>query len=163
MGEGILRHRAAEVGLPITVSSAGSFPSGSPATPDAIATCAEMGIDINNHVSRRLDKAILDQADLVLAMTREHLREAVVTDPSAFPRIFTLREFVRRATANPGATLAELNQGRVTRDYLHADPNDDVPDPIGKPRSEYVKTARDLDVLLRAVVQAIPNLTKEAQ
>jgi protein-tyrosine phosphatase len=158
MAEGILRHRAAEAGLPLTVSSAGSFPGGSPATPDAIATCAEMGIDISNHRSRRLDRSILEQADLVLAMTREHLREAVVTDPSAFGRIFTLREFARKAKENPGATLAELGQGRVTREYLHAEPADDVADPIGKPRAEYVKTAKEIDALLAVVVSALPHL-----
>ena len=165
MAEGILRHRAAEAGLSLTVSSAGSFPGGSPATPDAIATCQDMGIDINNHRSRRLDRSILDEADLVIAMTREHLREAVVTDPSAFPRIFTLRELARKIQANPGASLAELGQGRVTRDYLHSEPADDVADPIGKPRAEYVKTATEIDGLLRVVVAAMPHLaipTKEA-
>lgn len=158
MGEGILRHRAAEAGLSINVSSAGAFPGGSPATPDAIATCADMGIDINSHLSRRLDRTILGEADLVLVMTREHLREAVVTDPSAFGRIFTLREIVRKLRANPHATLAELHQGRSTRDYLHSDPADDVADPIGKPKAEYVKTANEIDDLLRVVVKSLPTM-----
>ena len=158
MAEGILRHRAAEAGIDLTVSSAGSFPGGSPATPDAIATCQDMGIDISGHRSRRLDRQILEDADLVLVMTREHLREAVVTDPSAFGRIFTLRELVRKIRANPAATLAELHVGRSTRDYLHSDPNDDVADPIGKPRAEYVKTANEIDELLRVVVSQLGAL-----
>lgn len=167
MAEGILRHRAAELGVPVTVSSAGAFPGGSPATPDAVLTLRAMGIDIDTHVSRRLDRDILAEADLVLTMTREHLREAVVTDPSAFGRIFTLKEFVRKLQANPGATLADLHRGRSTRDYLAQDPNDDVPDPIGKARSVYEDTARDLDVMLRFVAQRLPTLditprTKEA-
>lgn len=164
MAEGILRHRAAELGVPLTVSSAGAFPGGSPATPDAVLTLRAMGIDIDSHVSRRLDRTILDQADLVLAMTREHLREAVVTDPTAFGRIFTLKEFVRRLRAHPHATLADLHRGRSTRDYLASDPADDVADPIGKPRAVYEATAQELDLLLRVVVNALPNLdipTKE--
>lgn len=158
MAEGILRARAAEAGLDVTVSSAGAFPSGSPATPDAIATCKEMGIDIDRHRSRRLDRDILDDADLVLTMTREHLREAVVTNPSAFRRIFTLRELVRKLQYNPTATLAELHEGRSTRDYLHNDPADDIADPIGKPRAVYAATARELDELLKVVVASLPTL-----
>lgn len=165
MAEGILRHRAAELGVPVEVSSAGAFPGGAPATADATMTLRAMGIDISSHVSRRLDRSILDQADLVLTMTREHLREAVVTDPSAFGRIFTLKEFVRKLKANPNATLADLHQGRSTRDYLRDEPDDDVADPIGKPRHVYEATAQELDTLLRVVAMALPKLnipTKEA-
>ena len=167
MAEGILRTRAAELGLDVHVSSAGAFPGGSPATPDAVLTLRTMGIDIDRHVSRRLDRDILAKADLVLTMTREHLREAVVTDPSAFGRIFTLKEFVRKLQDSPTATLTELHKGRSTRDYLHNDPDDDVPDPIGKSRSVYETTARDLDVMLRVVVPrlstlGIPARTEEA-
>lgn len=158
MAEGLLRTRTAELGLDVRVSSAGAFPGGSPATPDAVLTLRGMGIDIDHHVSRRLDRDILAGADLVLTMTREHLREAVVTDPSAFGRIFTLKEFVRKLQANPTATLKELHAGRSTRDYLHNDPEDDVPDPIGKPRAVYESTAQDLDVMLRLVAARLPTL-----
>ena len=53
-----------------------------------------------------LTKEILatDGADLVLTMTREHLRHVVAMDPSAWPRTFTLKEFVRRAQSVAPAT-----------------------------------------------------------
>ncbi len=162
MAEGILRARAADAGLSVVVSSAGAFPGGSPATPDGILTCQDMGIDISRHVSRRLDRHMIEQADLVLAMTREHLREAVVTDPSAFGRIFTLRELVRKLQSSPGATLAQLHAGRTTRDYLQPAPDDDVADPIGKPRAVYTATAKELDALLQVVVANLPALAASA-
>ena len=56
-----------------------------------------------DHVARTLDASILavEGHDLVLTMTREHLREVVALDPGAWPRTFTLKEIVRRA----GSTL----------------------------------------------------------
>lgn len=152
MAEGILRARAADTSLDLTVSSAGIFEGGAPATETAVAVCADRGVDISGHVSRRLDRSMIDDADLILAMTREHLREAVVADPSAFGRTFTLRELVRGIRANPSATLEELHEGRELADYVRADAEDDVPDPVRQPRRVYEQTVRELDILLAGVL-----------
>ena len=152
MAEGILRTRAANVGLDVEVSSAGALAGGAPATEHAVTVCADRGIDISSHVSRRLERPMLDDADLVIAMTREHLREAVVGSPTVFPRTFTLRELVRRIDARPNATLGELHEGRQIRDYISGDPADDVADPIGQPLARYEETAWELDGLLTRVV-----------
>ena len=159
MAEGILRRRAAELQLPITVSSAGLMPGGKPATPDAVLVLKERGMDISEHISRRFDREMLNDADLVLAMTRDHLREAVVTDPSAFPKIFLLRELVRRLDENPGASLKMLNEGRTTSDYAGAHgADDDVADPIGQSRKKYLATADELDSLLTTLVKQLETL-----
>jgi protein-tyrosine-phosphatase len=158
MAEGLLRHRVDAAGLDVHVSSAGALPGGSPATEHAVSVCADRDIDISGHVSRRLDRSILDAADLVITMTREHLREAVVTSPTAFGRTFTLRELVRRIDANPNATLQELHFGRQIGDYISADPADDVADPIGQPRSRYEETAWELDGLLTRVALWLRNV-----
>lgn len=158
MAEGILRTRAAEAGVEVSVGSAGILPPGSPATPDGVAVLAGMGIDISSHVSRRLDRSMIEQADLVLAMTREHLREAVVTDPSAFSKTFTVRELARRLGQTPGAPLAALHLGRKTADYLRSDPDDDVADPIGQARSKYEATAAELNTLLTTIVKSLETL-----
>jgi protein-tyrosine-phosphatase len=80
----------------------------------------------------------LENADLVIGMGREHVREAVATSPAVWPRCFTLKEFVRRGQAmgfQPGqsmeAWLAVLHQGRNTTDLLGSATEDDVFDPIG--------------------------------
>jgi protein-tyrosine phosphatase len=153
MAEGILRVRAAEAGLSVSVSSAGILSGGAPATENAVAVCAGRGVDISDHVSRRLDASMIEEADLVLAMTREHLREAVVADPSAFDRTFTLRELVRRISESPRATLAELAAGRDLADYVKASKDDDVADPVGQPRHVYEATVAQLDGLLSNLVQ----------
>ena len=158
MAEGILRARAAEAGVPVTVSSAGILSGGSPATPDGVAVLAGMGIDISNHVSRRLNRDLVAEADLVLCMTREHLREAVVADPASFPKIFTLKELVRRLEQTPGASMASLALGRKTADYMRNDPEDDVADPIGQPRAKYEATAAELNNLLTTLVKNLETL-----
>ena len=158
MAEGILRARAHNASLDVHVHSAGVLPGGAPATDNAVAVCADRGIDISNHVSRRLERSWIDDADLVLVMTREHLREAVVASPAAFRKTFTLRELVRRINQWPNATLDELHAGRQINDYLRADPNDDVADPVRQPRHVYEDTALELDGLLARVVRWLPNL-----
>lgn len=158
MAEGILRTRAAEAGLTVTVGSAGILQGGSPATPDGVAVLADMGIDISDHVSRRLDRSMIEAADLILCMTREHLREAVVTDPSAFAKTFTVRELARRLEQTPGAPLSALHLGRKTADYMRSDPDDDVADPIGQARSKYEATAAELNNLLTTIVKSLETL-----
>ena len=159
MAEGLLRHRAHAAGIDLDVSSAGVLQGGAPATDHAVAACADRGIDISGHISRRLERNMLEEADLVIAMAREHLREAVVASPAAFAKTFTLRELVRRIEANPTATLAELQAGREISDYIKGDPADDVADPVGMSRNRYEETIGDLDSLVTRVVLWLPNVT----
>ena len=161
MAEGLLRHRAHAAGLDVHVSSAGVLQGGAPATDHAVAVCADRGIDISAHVSRRLERPMIEAADLVIAMARDHLREAVVTAPAAFARTFTLRELVRRIDAKPNASLAELHAGREISDYVKGDPADDVADPVGMSRARYEETVWELDGLLTRVVLWLPHLTNE--
>ncbi len=158
MAEGILRARAADAGADVEVSSAGLMQGGAPATADAVAVLADLGIDISGHVSRRLHRNLIADADLVITMTRDHLREAVLTNPAAFPRIFTLRELVRRLDENPGAAIASLNVGRSTSDYHGTVAEDDVKDPIGQSQKVYAATAAELDVLLTTLVKSLESL-----
>ena len=161
MAEGILRARAAAAGLDAHVHSAGILPGGSPATDNAITVCSDRGIDISTHRSRRIERSMIEDADLIIAMTREHLREAIVASPAAFARTFTLRELVRRINANPRATLAELHEGRQLDAYLKADPADDIADPVRKPLAAYEATALELDALLARLVLWLPNLASQ--
>lgn len=163
MAAALLRARLRDRGADgVVVSSAGLLAGGAPATADARR--AVPGLD--DHVSRRLDAGLVQRADLVVAMGRQHLREAAVLAPDAFGRTFTLKELVRaaeRAGPRPGHVdvrdwLAALGSGRRPGDYLGDDDADDVADPIGRPLAEYEATARELDDLLaRFVALAWPR------
>ena len=157
MAEGLLRARVEAAGLDVHVSSAGILAGGAPATEHAVAVLADRGIDISRHVSRRFDRAMIEQADLILAMASEHLREAVVMSPPAFSRTFLLRELVARIEKDGRRTVEQLHAGREIRDYIRGNPANDVADPIGQPHSRYEQTAQELDALMTTVAQWLPN------
>ncbi|MBK9179283.1 MAG: low molecular weight phosphatase family protein [Acidimicrobiales bacterium] len=160
MAEALLRSRLDRRGAAATVRSAGTAATLGPADPRAVAALATRGIDLSGHVSRPLTPELVNGADLLLAMAREHLREAVVSVPAAFARSYTLKELVRRARrvgprvdGEPlDAWLARTHEGRSPRDLLGYDGDDDVADPLGGDQADFERTADELDALLATVV-----------
>lgn len=166
MGEVLLRDRLARAGVPARVRSAGLVSDGVPASAHGVRAMAQRGLDLTPHRSRVMTADDVRSADLVVAMAREHLREAVAAEPEAFGRTFTLRELARRATAAgprrplPGRDepeplerwLHRVAAGRRVGDLLGDDPADDVADPIGRSRRAYERCARDIEALVDQVV-----------
>jgi protein-tyrosine-phosphatase len=155
MGEAILRaHRPA-----LEVRSAGRLPGGAPATATAVEVLSERGLDLSGHVSQTVTPALLGDSDLILGMTREHVRDAVVLRPDVRHRAFVLKDLVRRAEVvgpRPAGEeledwLAEVGRDRTTVDLLGASEDDDVADPIGRPAERYRACATELDALLGRV------------
>ncbi len=160
MTEALLARRLAAAGVAGRVRSAGLLGQGEPVPPEAVAAITGYGLDLTRHRSRLVTAAELRGADLVLAMAREHVRHAVVTEPTAWPRTFTLRELLRRGQQGgprmPGeplaSWLARLQNGRDRVALLGDSPDDDVADPMGGPAHGYVMTATLLDELVGALV-----------
>jgi protein-tyrosine phosphatase len=153
MAGALLARRLSELGVTARVRSAGMLRGGDPPLPEVISVMTGYGIDLTAHHSRVADAADLAHASLVLAMAREHLRYAVVTEPGAWPRAFTLRELIRRGEQigpRPAGEpfpgwLSRAHEGRERAALLGDSAEDDVPDPAGKPLREYVDAARLLD------------------
>lgn len=156
MAEGLLRRLFRDAGLGVVVRSAGLMRGGMPATPDAVATMADRGVDISAHRSRQLDADLARTTPLIVGMTRQHVREACATYGAPVGRTFTLKELVRRGEQARGrvegedlpAWLARIGVGRRPSDLIGDDPADDVEDPIGRPRADYEATADELEDLL---------------
>ena len=152
MAEAFLRHRTAGWAEPVQARSAGFLTEGMAPPPEAVQAMAAYGIDTSAHRSRVCSEADLAGADLVVAMARSHVREAVVLSPAAWARTFTLKELVRRAWAAgervPGQTMAAwlegIGDGRQRADLLGTSGDDDVADPIGGPLAAFEATAREL-------------------
>jgi len=155
LAEALLRRHLEERGQGAAVSSAGLLEDGHPAAAEVASLLSDRRIDVSGHRSRRLSRPLIDGSELVLAMAREHLREAVLLAPAAFGRIFTLKEIVRRGEAvgalDPGADreewLSRLGAGRQRRELMGNSPEDDVEDPIGGPMSAFRSTLEELDDL----------------
>ena len=119
------------------VVSAGVWaPEGRPASAYAIDEMARRSIDLGDHRSRNVTPELMAEADLVLAMTRQHV-EAL---NAAFPD-----------HAHKVALLSEM----VGQTY-------DIRDPYGGTRLEYKYTARELEQLVEDGYERIVARVKEA-
>ena len=163
MAEAFLRHRSAGWEEPVEVRSAGFLTEGVAPPPEAVEAMAAYGIDTSAHRSRVCTEADLAGADLVVAMARSHVREAVVLSPAAWSRTFTLKELVRRAAAvgerAPGQTMAAwlegVCDGRQRADLLGSSDDDDVADPIGGPLAAFEATASELAGLVARMAGSV--------
>lgn len=156
MAEALLRHHGADLGVDLSVHSAGILRSGQPASSSSVDLLNLRGIDLSAHRSTKMTTEALLGADLVLGMAREHVREAAVLAPAAWPRSFALKALVRtgeklgprRADETPSDWLARVHQLRSPADMMGSSPEDDVADPIGQPRAAYQRMVAELDDLV---------------
>jgi protein-tyrosine-phosphatase len=104
---------------------------------------------------------LLDEADLVIAMAREHVREAHAVQRDAFPRTFTLKELVRRgAAAGPvgrdlGGWLGAIDEERDPAELLGRDESDDIADPMGRPRRRFRSCADEIEANIIALADLL--------
>ena len=64
---------------------------GAPATPTAVAVCAEIGVDLGDHRARRLTPEIAAAADAIYVMTDGHREQVHQIAPEAAGRVALLR------------------------------------------------------------------------
>jgi protein-tyrosine phosphatase len=109
-----LRHRAAHGGLAhLVVDSAGTLGiEGAPASPEAVRTLREAGLDLTGHRSKGISASDVKSSDLLIGMARSHLEYLDDLYPGETDRRLLLRAF---------------EQGTVP-----AREAPDLPDPIGK-------------------------------
>lgn len=161
MSEALLARKIAEFGMHVPVRSAGLAGEGEPAPREVISAMAGYGLDVSHHRSHVVEATDLRAAGLVLAMAREHVRHAVVTEPSVWPHAFTLKELARRGDqvgprmpAEPlDDWLARVHRGRPRAALLGDSADDDVADPFGGPPDAYRATAALLGKLVSQVAE----------
>jgi len=124
MAEGFLKAMHSD----FSVSSSGvSSMDGWSAMPEAIEVMKDHGIDISSHRARQITDEMVDEADLVLAMTSRHRELLKVTFPNAESKIFTLKEFAGTGT--------------------------NIDDPYGNSKEAYETVA---DEIIEALKEALP-------
>lgn len=152
MAEALLADRLRQRGITATVESAGRLPGGRTMTPEGLKTMREHGLDLSSHRSHEATPDLLGDADLVLGMAREHVRDAATLAADVMARAFTLKELVRRGEAigprDPsepiGDWLARAATGRRGTDLLGSSTDDDVRDPIGESLGRYRDVASEI-------------------
>ena len=172
MGQALLQRELLAVGRDDIVTSAGTTGANLPADPVAMAALDALGAPLVGHTPRRATREILntDGADIILAMTRQHVRELVAVNPSVWKRTFTLREAVRRAALRaadwyepiqyPSLAdwLVDIAADRHPSDLMGSDPIDDVDDPNGRGRGHVDRAAADIADLAAQFARAIPRI-----
>ncbi len=121
----------------VEVSSRG-LAGGPGETPEPLRhVLSDRDLDLASDTGAVLQREDARNADLLLFLERRLLRDAVVTDPTLWPRSFTVREFARRAFVNPperdvesfAEWLAVLHAARSRDELLGEDEVDDIADP----------------------------------
>jgi protein-tyrosine phosphatase len=159
----LLEMRLQETAPEVVVESAGLREADANLDEGALRVLDQLGVDLRGHHSRAIDSPMVDAATLVLGLEREHVREAVLLEPSSWPRTFTLKEIVRRGeaegTRRPGESIpnwiARAHADRTQRDLLGADRADDVADPFGGPPGGYEDAAEEIDDLVARLVSLL--------
>ena len=82
---------------------------------EAVAACAERKVDISGHVSRALSRELIEQSDLIFAMSAAHRERVIDFEPSAAEKCILLVEAA------------------------------DIPDPIGQSRQVYDECAEIIE------------------
>jgi protein-tyrosine phosphatase len=173
MGEALLRARAQVTGLPVAVASAGTRAARLPVDPEAVRAVAALGVHIGEHTPRQVSRDLVatDGADLVLTMTRAHLRDVAVMGSGVFPRTFTLREAVRRLEtvrlgARPEAAgpveaaralIGRAGEGRRPSELMGDHPGDDIADPYGAGAAAVAAAAVEIDHLVARIVARLTS------
>jgi protein-tyrosine-phosphatase len=150
MAAALLAHRLSRLDPPIPVASAGFLSDGLPPPAEVLDAMGALGLDLGDHRSRLVTPALVERAELVVGMTRQHLMDLTLLTPGAWTRCFTFAEVLRRGESTGPRLRAEsvrqwaerLSRDRTRASLVTLPVSEDVPDPIGGRRTDYER-ARD--------------------
>lgn len=145
-----------ERGLPVDVESAGFLDEDLPAFDEMTEIARERGLDLSAHRSQQVTARLLASADLVVAMTGQHVLDLVALYPNGAARVLTLRELAAACRENPPrweSTAVREWVAVATARYVTAllGGDFDVDDPAGRPWRAYFRVADQIDGLVATV------------
>lgn len=114
---------------PIAKSAGLRALDGSPASPAAVKVMTEMGLNISNHRSRRLNTELVEWADVILTMQESHRREVMEKYNVPAQKVYTLAAFSRDSAG-------------------------DILDPFGFEIETYRQCARQINSMIRNIVKS---------
>lgn len=167
----LFRSRSASTGVDIQVASAGISAVQLQVDDLAVQAGYEFGVNISGHQPRQVTRALLNTAgaDLVICMTRAHVREIVLIDESAWPRTFTLKELAFRLQLNsaaiegaPRAWRELIGSRRSMTDLMGESAQDDIADPYGRSRATHLKVAQEMATAVGSVLQELSGCVVSA-
>lgn len=147
-------------GVDAVVVSAGLLPGGRPAARGSRKVAKELGLDLGEHVSRTIDTATIEAADMIVTMGASHVLEVSTREPGSIGRTLTLRELARYVTTDGrrgpldrAEVLAEVHRAADRPLAALLEGGLDIDDPIGMPTARFRRTGRELTELIDAVLE----------
>jgi protein-tyrosine-phosphatase len=123
--------------MEVEFSSAGTSAwDGLPASFTAVKLLKRQGIDLSGHKSRCLTREMIEEADLIVAMTCMHRDEIVSLSPDSKDRVIL---------------LGEMEKGRVDLD---------IADPIGGDEAVYLHTKEEIEGLVTLLLDYLAEKFK---
>lgn len=133
MAEGMFKKmlkEAAQKKEGVRVISAGTATmKGLKASENAIRVMEEKGIDLTYHAATPITKDLIEEADLILTMTKNHKQQVLQMVPTAKEKVYTLKEY--------------------------AGDTGDILDPFGQSVCVYRDCAKEIEEGLKVLVQKI--------
>lgn len=120
-----------------------------PMHPGSARVLLELGGDPTGFAARQLNARIAGDADLVIAMTKEHRNSVLELAPRQLRRTFTVTELERLITMFEPASIEDL---AALRPQLRAGDAPDVTDPIGQSPEVFERVGSQIADLVRPVV-----------
>lgn len=128
--EALLKRELAARNLPWSVSSAGTWAEFTRGAAHYSQVEAEKrGLDLTGHQARMITAEMLEEATLVLCMTRNHVEALRAEFPEMADRIYLLSELIGRRF--------------------------DISDPYGGPASGYASMARDTEKIVQTGIDRL--------
>lgn len=123
MAMGLLRNMVKNQPDMWTIESAGTWaPEGEPAAQRTQLVLRELGIDLQDHLSRQVNRGMLSQFNLILVMERGHKEALQIEFPQLAQRVYLLSEMI--------------------------DANFEIQDPIGMSTSDFMQTRDEISQIL---------------
>lgn len=172
MGEAFLKYQAniRGVGGDYYIHSAGTGVFGPtvngvfhgyPASERAQYVMERRGLTLEGHRSKRVVPELLESADLVIAMAREHLRDSLHLHPDVADRAFLIKELDELIAKGPlpesfDLAVAELHSRRNSPwDAVALGWDADVDDPIGGDLALFEMCASEIEQLTMRLADAL--------
>lgn len=143
MAELLLKVKAKAMGLTLEVASAGlnAF-TGDTATENTLAVLAEADIKGIEHRSRRVHPLLLEEFDLILAMTNSHKQQLLEIAPELNEKIYLLKEYVEIIS-----TGQEPDES-IEKEY-------EISDPFGQSQAIYRQSLMEIEEAVGAILEYI--------
>jgi protein-tyrosine phosphatase len=166
MAEGFLKQEALRRGLDLDVRSTGTHAwHGRAATIDGRRIMAELGTPIDDHRTLELDDRLVDWADLIIGMSREHARDTIRAFPGAERKTYTLKGLLELLPSLPphDDTEAWLDAAHDSRHVAEGVASQDIEDPIGERVSAYKRVATEIQHLIERFAEGLEANARRAR